>query len=67
MPLYRFHAPSATKGTKAMPYTRKQKRTFAAAAHDPAIAKRVGISQADARKLQDEAKRTKTKPPVKKK
>ena len=33
-----------------MPYTEKQHRLFQAAAHNPAIAKKAGISQADAKK-----------------
>lgn len=37
-----------------MPYTAKQHRLFEAAAHDPAVAKRVGINQSDARKMASE-------------
>lgn len=34
-----------------MPYTEKQHRLFQAAAHNPAIAKKTGISQAEAKKM----------------
>ena len=37
--------------TPPMPYTAKQNRLFQAAAHDPAVAKRVGISVADAKRM----------------
>ena len=42
-----------------MPYTPKQNRLFQAAAHDPKIAKKVGIPQKEAKKLAAEGiKRT---------
>ena len=44
-----------------MPYTRKQKRLFFAAANDPEVAKKVGMTQKEAKKLADEAKKTPTK------
>lgn len=44
-----------------MPYTSKQERLFRAAAHDKQIAEDNDLSQAEARKLADEAARTKTK------
>ena len=37
--------------TPPMPYTKQQNRLFQAAAHDPAVAKRVGISVADAKRM----------------
>ena len=37
-----------------MPWTAKQHRLFQAAAHDPAVAKRVGISQSKAREMASE-------------
>ena len=44
-----------------MPYTAKQHALFEAAAHDPAIAKKHGISQADARKMAAEGVKGKKK------
>jgi hypothetical protein len=44
-----------------MPYTAKQHALFQAAAHDPAIAKKHGISQADARKMAAEGVKDKKK------
>lgn len=43
-----------------MPYTEKQHRLFQAAAHNPAIAKKAGISQADAKKMAGEGVKKKT-------
>lgn len=43
-----------------MPYTEKQHRLFQAAAHNPAIAKKAGISQADAKKMASEGVKKKT-------
>jgi len=37
-----------------MPYTAKQHRLFEAAAHNPAVAKRVGIPQKTAKKMAHE-------------
>jgi len=37
-----------------MPYTAKQHRLFEAAAHDPSIAKRKGLSQSDAARMAHE-------------
>jgi len=37
-----------------MPYTNKQHRLFEAAAHDPKVAKRVGIPQGTAQKMASE-------------
>lgn len=37
-----------------MPYTEKQHRLFQAAAHNPAIAKKHGMSQAEAKKMAGE-------------
>ena len=37
--------------TPPMPYSQQQNRLFQAAAHDPAVAKRVGISVADAKRM----------------
>jgi len=37
-----------------MPYSQQQNRLFQAAAHDPAVAKRVGIPQADAKRMASE-------------
>ena len=37
-----------------MPYTAKQHALFEAAAHNPSIAKKHGMSQADARKMASE-------------
>lgn len=34
-----------------MPYTKKQNRMFQAAAHNPAFAKKVGISVAEAKRM----------------
>ena len=34
-----------------MPWTEKQHRLFEAAAHNPAVAKRVGIKQKDAKRM----------------
>jgi hypothetical protein len=34
-----------------MPYTEKQNRLFRAAAHDPSIAKKHGLSQSEAKKM----------------
>jgi hypothetical protein len=42
-----------------MPYTAKQNRLFQAAAHDPAVAKRVGIAQADAKRMASEGVKNK--------
>lgn len=43
-----------------MPYTEKQHRLFQAAAHNPAIAKKHGISQAEAKKMAGEGVKKKT-------
>lgn len=40
--------------TLPMPYTKQQNRLFQAAAHDPAVAKRVGIPQDKARQMASE-------------
>jgi len=40
-----------------MPYTAKQKRLFQAAAHNPKIAKKKGMSRATASKLYHESKK----------
>lgn len=45
--------------TPPMPYTAKQNRLFQAAAHDPAVAKRVGIAQADAKRMVSEGVKNK--------
>ena len=45
--------------TSPMPYTAKQNRLFQAAAHDPAVAKRVGISVADAKRMASEGVKNK--------
>jgi len=37
-----------------MPYTKKQHALFAAAAHDPKIAKKHGMSQAEAKRMMKE-------------
>lgn len=37
-----------------MPYTEKQNKLFQAAAHDPKIAKKVGIPQKEAKKMANE-------------
>jgi hypothetical protein len=42
-----------------MPYSQQQNRLFQAAAHDPAVAKRVGISVADAKRMASEGVKNK--------
>jgi hypothetical protein len=45
-----------------MPYTAKQHALFEAAAHDPKVAKKHGMSQADARKMASEGVKKKKVP-----
>jgi hypothetical protein len=42
-----------------MPYSQQQNRLFQAAAHDLAVAKRVGIPQADAKRMASEGVKNK--------
>jgi hypothetical protein len=44
-----------------MPWTEKQNRLFQAAAHDPAVAKRVGIPQDKAKQMASEGVKDKPK------
>jgi hypothetical protein len=44
-----------------MPYTKKQKRLFFAASKDPEVAKKVSMTQKEAKNLADEAAKTPTK------
>lgn len=48
-----------------MPWSPKQHRLFEAAAHDPAIAKRKGIKQSDAKRMASEGIKKGTKAPRK--
>ena len=45
--------------TPPMPYSQQQNRLFQAAAHDPAVAKRVGIPQDKARQMASEGVKNK--------
>jgi hypothetical protein len=47
-----------------MPHTAKQKRLFQAAAHSPAVAKKVGMSKKTAKRLAAEGERAATLPPA---
>ena len=44
-----------------MPWSSKQHRLFEAAAHDPEVAKRTGIKQADAKRMAGEGVKKKAK------
>jgi len=44
-----------------MPYTEKQHRLFAAAANDPKIAKKYGMSMAEAKRMMKEGVKRKSK------
>ena len=46
-----------------MPYTEKQKKLFRTMAHDEKIAKDNGMTQEEARKLMEDAKKYPTAPP----
>jgi len=46
--------PNYSRKNRKMPYTKAQNGLFRAAEHNPAIAKKVGISQATAKKLASE-------------
>ena len=48
-----------------MPYTEKQDRAFRAAEHDPAIARRMGMTHEDATKLAHESEKLKKEGKVK--